>query len=93
MRLLEPGKPVAKDHPSFWKAVGVAVVEDKRASWTPATDERGRPEPEHTAFTRADIEMLRDLGCDRDDVIAYAQEFLNPTQIAKLGGVLHEFGL
>ena len=93
MRLLTPGAPVAESDPRFFKAVGVAVVEEHRAAWTPGLNERGMPEPDHAAFTRAHVEMLRDCGCDRDDVIAYACEFLNPLQVQRLIGVLFEFGI
>ena len=93
MKLLLPGVAPAPEDPRFWKAVGVAKVEQDRAEWAPTRDELGRTSPEHEAFTRAHVEMLRDLGCNRQEVLAYASEFMNPRQVKKLADDLGSYGL
>lgn len=72
-----------------WPAVGAAVVDEERAAWMPAD----RDSRSHEAFTRAHVELLRDCGCDREQVLDYARQFLNPAQLAKFASDLGSYGL
>lgn len=78
-----------RDHPDFWKAVSAAMIDDDRAAWVPPHPE-SRP---HEGFTRAHVELLRDCGCTRADVLDYARQFLNPAQVAKLDADLPSYGI
>lgn len=76
-----------------WVAVGAAIVDEEKAAWSPPRDEKGHPARPWEWFTRAHIELLRDCGATRADVLDYAGQYFSPRLVAKLASDLGSYGL
>ena len=91
--LKDKKKEPSPEDPEFWVAVGAAIVDEEVAAWTPVRDPAGHLSRGHEAFTRAHVELLRDCGATRQDVLAYAAQFFNKAQLHKLEADLGSYGL